>query len=37
MVIVIPTGEIEYATRNSSFYNSTFNYLKKALGLQEIN
>ncbi len=35
MIIVIPDGDIEDATRNPEYYNSTFNYLKE-LGLKLI-
>jgi hypothetical protein len=35
MVIVVPEGDIEDPTRNPTFYNPTYNYLK-LLGLEEI-
>jgi hypothetical protein len=35
MVRVIPEGNIEDATRNPEYYNSTFKYLKSA-GIDEI-
>jgi hypothetical protein len=35
MVIVVPNGNDDDPTRNSSFYDSTFNYLR-SLGLDEI-
>jgi len=35
MIIVIPNGDIEDATRNPEYYNSTFKYLKE-LGLEII-
>ena len=33
MVIVVPEGDLEDATRHESFYNETFEYLRK-LGIE---
>ncbi len=35
MVLVVPEGDAEDATRLSSFYDGTYNYLK-GIGFEEI-
>jgi hypothetical protein len=35
MVIVVPNGDIEDHTRKSSYYDSTYKYLKQ-IGIEEL-